>query len=363
MANKRAFKVERLASWLIVLAIVVVCMLYFSSFLQPFVLAIVFWYCIYVVKQLIGRARFKGRRLPEWALTVVAFIVITLVVVGIVELVMMNLELIISKMPQYVANFKNLVSGLRNIEGFNLIQDRVFDRVLDFDFSPLFTGLLNSLSTLAGNIFMIIVYVAFLLAEEKLFHKKLKILLRNNAERLASMQTIIQQIDQSVQTYVNIKTLVSLLTGFLSYIILLAFDVDFPVLWAFLIFLLNFIPYVGSFVATLFPAAFAMFQYQSFWYLIWVFAAIQVVQIIVGNVIEPKWMGRTLNLSPLGVLLALAFWGMVWGILGMILSVPITSIMVIIASRIPATRFVAVWLSETGELIEKSTPHLRKPIV
>jgi predicted PurR-regulated permease PerM len=128
------------------------------------------------------------------------------------------------------------------------------------------------------------------------------------------------------------------------------FQVDFPVLWAFLIFLLNYIPYIGSFVATLLPAVFAMFQYQSAWILLWIFLAIQGVQLIVGNVLEPKVMGRSLNLSPLGVMLALTFWGVIWGVLGMILSVPITSVMVITLSRFESTKFIAVWLSETGEI-------------
>ena len=142
----------------------------------------------------------------------------------------------------------------------------------------------------------------------------------------------------------------SLLTGILTYFILLAFDVDFPILWAFLTFLLNYIPYIGSFIATLLPAVFAIFQFQSLLIFVWIFLAVQAVQIAVGNILEPKIMGRTLNLSPLGVLVALAFWGIIWGVLGMIVSVPITSILVITASRIPTLRFLAIWLSETGEL-------------
>jgi predicted PurR-regulated permease PerM len=161
---------------------------------------------------------------------------------------------------------------------------------------------------------------------------------------------ILKEVNSAVRTYVVVKTQMSLLTGLISYFILIAFGIDFPILWAFLIFMFNYIPYLGSLIATLLPAIFSIFQFQSFSIFLWVFLAIELVQILVGNVIEPKVMGRTLNLSPLGVLLALAFWGIIWGVLGMIISVPITSIMVIIASRIPSLRFVAVWLSETGDI-------------
>jgi predicted PurR-regulated permease PerM len=191
--------------------------------------------------------------------------------------------------------------------------------------------------------------VAFLLVEEKLFYKKLKLLV-TDTNRLANIERIIGQIVHAIRKYISVKTQMSLLTGIVSYLVLLLFNVDFAVLWAFIIFLLNYIPYIGSFFATLFPSAFAMFQFQSFLIFLWVFLAIQAVQVLVGNVLEPKVMGRTLNLSPLGVLLALTFWGIIWGILGMFLSVPITSIMVITFSRFPATKFIAIWLSETGDV-------------
>ena len=142
----------------------------------------------------------------------------------------------------------------------------------------------------------------------------------------------------------------SLLTGFLSYIVLLLFGVDFAFLWAFLIFLFNYIPYIGSFVATLLPSIFAVFQFGSFLPFIWIFAGVEAIQVLVGNYIEPRVMGKTLNLSPLVVILALSFWGAIWGILGMLLSVPITSIMVIIMAQFPNTRNIAILLSENADI-------------
>jgi predicted PurR-regulated permease PerM len=191
--------------------------------------------------------------------------------------------------------------------------------------------------------------VFFLIAEDNLFSRKLTMLSIDPA-RIEGFRSIVRQVHGAVRTYLVVKTAMSLLTAILSYLLLLMFGVDFPILWAFIIFLLNYIPYIGSMLATLLPAAFAVFQFQSFAMFLWVFLAIQIVQVVVGNIIEPKVMGKTLNLSPLGVLLALTFWGIIWGITGMILSVPITSVMVIIASRFASTRFIAVMLSETGEL-------------
>lgn len=343
------FRVERLASWFVILAITIFCLIYFSNFLQPIVVAIMIWYGVFELKRSLRKIKIKGWSLPVWMLTILAFLIILLFTVGIYGLITLNLELIIKKFPIYTANFKAMVANLSTIQGFEGIQERVIARLSEVDVQSIFTGLLNSLTNIAGNIFIIIIYVAFLLVEEKFFQKKLLLLVSDDSQR-RSMDRIIDQITRSIRKYISVKTQMSLLTGVVSYILLLLFKVDFPVLWAFLIFLLNFIPYIGSFFATLFPAAFAIFQFQSFFMFIWVFATIQAVQLFVGNILEPKIMGRTLNLSPLGVLLALTFWGVIWGVLGMILSVPITSVMVITLSRFSSTRYIAIWLSETGEL-------------
>jgi len=143
---------------------------------------------------------------------------------------------------------------------------------------------------------------------------------------------------------------VSLITGVLSYIALIIIGIDFAFFWAFIIFLLNFIPTIGSLVATLFPAIMALLQLGSLQSALTVLAAIGAIQIVIGNLIEPKIMGNSLNISSLVVLLALTFWGSVWGIVGMLISVPITVMMIIVFAQFPKTRSIAILLSENGEV-------------
>jgi len=344
----RSITIERVAAFAFLAGLCVTCLVYFSSFLQPLILAIMLWYLIYELRVAGGAIKIRGRHLPTWLATVLAFCIVILVIMGIIEIITYNLQLIRARSGDYLANIRVMLDNVQQIPGFEMFQRRMVDRIESFDFNPIITGLLNGISGMAGNIFLIIIYVAFLLAEQSLFARKIRLM--TNQSRLDAIQRVVSQVNSAVRTYVFVKTLMSFLTGILSYFILLLFHVDFPVLWAFVIFLLNYIPYIGSLVATLLPSAFAIFQFQSFSIFVWLFLAIQVVQILVGNILEPKVMGKTLNLSPLGVLLALTFWGMIWGVMGMILSVPITSILVIIASRFPSTRFVAVLFSETGEL-------------
>lgn len=342
-------RLGRAAAWMVVLAITVFCLQYFSAVLQPIIIAFMVWYSVYELRRLIQKVKIRERSVPAAVANIFAFGIIFLIVFGVYEIITLNLEEIIAKSPEYAANFRSMVGRLQTIEQFNDIQERVIERLKSIDVQPLLSGFLNNLTNIAGNVFVIVIYVAFLLVEEKYFQKKLRSFSKSS-EKQEKLELVIRQVVTSIRKYVLVKTQMSVLTGLLSYFILLFFQVDFAALWAFVIFLLNYIPYIGSAVATLLPSLFALFQFQSGWMFLWVFLAIQVVQFSVGNVLEPKVMGRQLNLSPLGVMIALTFWGAIWGVLGMFLSVPITSVMLIGCSRFESTRFVAVWLSETGEI-------------
>jgi predicted PurR-regulated permease PerM len=225
----------------------------------------------------------------------------------------------------------------------------ILDNLGNLDLRTYIGSVINSLSSIVGNLALIIVYVIFLLIEENFIPLKTERVF-GDPERRNTVKLILNHIGLSINKYFFVKTSMSLLTGMLSYILLLVFGVDFAVLWAFLIFVFNYIPYVGSLVATLLPAFFTIFQFASFWPFLWVLLSIEAVQILVGNYIEPKVMGKTLNLSPLVVVLALAFWGAIWGIIGMILSVPIVSVLVIIMAHFPNTRNVAIFFSERGTI-------------
>jgi predicted PurR-regulated permease PerM len=146
------------------------------------------------------------------------------------------------------------------------------------------------------------------------------------------------------------KTLICLLTGILSYIVLLLVGVDFPVFWAFLIFLFNYIPVIGSYVATLLPVIFSFLQFGSFTPGLMVLIFVGAIQVVIGNFIDPRFMGNSVNLSPLVIILSMAFWGAIWGITGMFLSVPIMVIIVIAFSKMPRFRPFAILMSGNGEI-------------
>ena len=343
-----SLQLARVFYWLGILALLVFFLDQFRSFLQPFVIAVIFWFLITDFSRLIGKIRIKDYSLPHWLRVMIAFVLILSILFFSVDLLSKNIELIISNVPEYRSKLGDLISRIGILTGVENITERVQERLLAIDFQAILSDILRVLTTFIGHFFIILVYVAFLLIESTVFNKKIGLIF--DTERFSDIQKLISKMSSSVNRYLSIKTLVSLLTGFLSYLVLLIFELEYPEMWAFLIFLMNFIPYLGSLVATLLPALFAMFQFNSYMYFIWVFVAVEAIQILVANYIEPRVMGRRLNLSPLIVILSLSFWGMLWGVVGMFLAVPLTSIILIILSHFPSTRNVALLFSEKGTL-------------
>ena len=218
------------------------------------------------------------------------------------------------------------------------------------DLGKLLSWLGGSVGSLLAELVLVVLYVAFLLAEQRHFPEKIT-RLANDEEKAAKMRLLMSQISRQVQTYIWIKTAVSLLTGIVSYIVLRLVGVDFAAVWALIIFLLNYIPNVGSALGVIFPALLTLVQFETLMPFVVVVLGLGAVQFIIGNMVEPAMMGSELNLSSFVIILSLTFWGMIWGIAGMVLSVPITVIVTIICSNFRRLHWIAILLSGDGRLM------------
>ena len=207
-------------------------------------------------------------------------------------------------------------------------------------------GVLTDFLSSAG---IILIYLIFLFIEQGYFRKKLNALVPD-IKRRSDINKILDKIGHDTRKYVGIKTLVSLMTALFSYVIMMLIGLDFAEFWAFMIFILNFIPFIGSIIATALPALLAIIQFSSFTPFFIVAGGVTGVQFIVANIVEPRLMGQSLNLSPLVIFLSLAMWGAMWGIAGMFLCVPLTVIIMIILSHFPQTKPIAIVLSKDGQI-------------
>ena len=209
--------------------------------------------------------------------------------------------------------------------------------------TSIISGTFGSFATFIGNLVLVLIFLMFMLAGRNVLTGRV-----NKAfdeDRADKFKFIINSIEDQVQHYLLIKTFISFLTGAIGGIVLFVAGMDFIIFSALLIFILNFIPNFGSVIATLFPVTIAVLKFGFSLRVVFIAAGLMVTQFVIGNILEPKITGKSLDLSPIVILISLIFWGYVWGIVGMILAVPLTSAIKIILENIPVLKPIAELIS------------------
>ncbi|KAB1160456.1 MULTISPECIES: AI-2E family transporter [Tenacibaculum] len=339
------------ANFIIITIALIATLVIGKGILIPFIFALIFWFLTREIRKTIYKIPFAKKFIPFWLSNLIVFTLIILSFGFISGIITNSISDLTTSYSKYEPNVEAIIKKLDTYFHIDIIKS-ITSVLGDFNYGSVLGNIANGISGLLGDTFMIVIYALFIFLEETSFKKKLVKMFQGKQTSYDSMQSMLSKIEFSISNYLRLKTYVSLLTGVLSYIVLLVVGVDSAPFWAFLIFLLNYIPTIGSLIATVFPAIFSLIQFGEFTPFIIVLIAVGTVQVIVGNVIEPKLFGKSLNLSPLVTILSLAVWGKIWGITGMILSVPITVIMIIIFSQFEKTKTIAIFLSENGDLEE-----------
>lgn len=210
----------------------------------------------------------------------------------------------------------------------------------------------TSVAKLATSMGMVLVYMIFMFVEQSTFHKKLAELFPNKTQH-KKMRFILSSIDENMKKYLFMKTLVSGITGIISYIWMYMLDLQFAGIWAFVIFILSYIPTIGAIIGCGLPILFAVVMGATLNELVLLSFGLIGLQLLFGNIIEPKLTGKTLNLSTLAILINLVFWGLIWGVAGMFFSVPLLVATFIITAQFDSTRWVAILLSADGKIPDK----------
>lgn len=203
-------------------------------------------------------------------------------------------------------------------------------------------AMLNGLLAAATSTAMVLVTLIFMLLEAAGLPRKIRAAMHDPDADLGRFD----QIAAKVQSYLWMKTIVSAMTGGLIYVVVLMMGVDFPVLWGLIGFLLNYIPTIGSILAAV-PACLVALVQLGFWPALGLLLAYVAINQIVGNLLEPQLMGRSMGLSPLVVFASLVFWGWIWGPVGMLLSVPLTMVVKIMLEQSDDLEWLAIMLGPT----------------
>lgn len=315
------------------------------SILLPMVIAVITVYIHVTASEWLSRQP-GGRLLPDWLRQLVvlgAFIAVIGVMGGIVGAMAGQVQ---QRLPDYLDNLTELLDSALARFGFEDMPDLtgVWSTFLNsLSLESMALNALGSFASLGGMIVVVFLYASFLLAERKYFAVKLAVALPGGGSDHAAR--MIAGINRKIGSYLATKTLINVLLGTISYIAMLLVGLDFALFWAVMIALLNYIPYVGSYVGVFFPAMLSVAQFGNLSTPIIMTSLLVGAQVGVGNYLDPKLVGREVNMSPFVVLAALAVWFALWGIPGAILAVPLTSVVLIVLEGFDSTRPIAILLS------------------
>ncbi|TNF64800.1 MAG: AI-2E family transporter [Rhodobacteraceae bacterium] len=294
----------------------------------------------------IARARIGVLRIPNWLATVTAVVLISTALIVLTSLILSQVNTILSTTLAYAERVPQAVASLFAWLGPEA-ETAIFNAVSSVNVS----GYLRSAAGQAGGLMqgtvLVILFVGFLFSERIWFGTKLTNLLKNEA-RAEEVSMIISSIMHRVNYYLLVKTVISVVTGAMTWVVAELFGLDLALAIGIMTFILNYIPNIGSIVATVAAALMAYVQLGDPAITAGLFLALAVIQFVNGNIIDPILMGRTLRLSTFGIIVSLAFWAALWGIAGMFLAVPIMVGIMIACSHVEGLRPVAILLSREG---------------
>lgn len=292
-------------------------------------------------------------KIPKFFAFFISLIIVFVIFFLLGLVIYSSIDSFAEEFPKYQVKFVNLYQHILGILKIPHHQAQTYiEQIIkqikwaevwkNFSLTSFLTSTVGSFISFLTNLFLVLLFTIYIVLGKEHFMSKIERAFPT--ERAGKIHQIIKNINLGMQKYLVTKTLISLGTGILATIILLIFGVDFALVWGLLTFLLNYIPNIGSVVATIPPILVAFFQYGSIFPAIWVAILLIATQTTMGNVVEPHIMGKSLNLSPLVVILSLIFWGFIWGPVGMVLAVPISATIQIICANIDSLKPISVFM-------------------
>ncbi len=302
-----------------------VALIYTRAVMVPFVLAIFF---TYLVSPLVDGMQTR-LRLPRWASILVALLVVVGIMILLVMLISVSARGLSDSSDIYRERLSSAAAWLFSLlDRFNvdLGQDALLDGLSQLPMGSLVRSTAGGVVNFLTSGFLVFVFSVFLLSGRQPHETRVG---------------IYKEIDSKIRRYIVTKVTTSSLTGIFVGVCLGLLGLDLAFVFGILAFFLNFIPNVGSLIAVLLPLPLALVQFDGWARIALTLALPGLVQISVGSILEPKLMGEGLELHPVSILIALVFWGLIWGVVGMLLAAPITAVLAIVLGRFETTRPIA----------------------
>lgn len=324
-----------------------------SSILLPIVIAMFLFMLLNPILN-----RLDGTRIPRLLSTLIVMILVVLVSAVFIYVLFLIVNMLLSKLPYYAMRVNEIDMLISQYIAPLLGMDGAEFSIIDYLDINWYTLAIQSLSSFSSSIIdlfsdwmLVFLYLLFILLERSSFPEKIMSVL--SPEKALRVSKLSMKINRQIAKYIFLKLMISLITGFLFYAVAILTGLDFALAWGVLATILNFIPTIGSIIVTAGTIIMAVIQFMPSWITVLYIAVLMIsIEMIMGNIIDPKLQGVKLNISPLVILISLAFWGYIWGLAGMFLAVPITSTLQIFMANIPSLKGIAVILS-TGKIREE----------
>jgi len=345
------------ASLLFLASMALVALLYITrDLLAPFALAIFIWLIIDAFARWMDNL---SPKFPYWLALTIAVLTVVGLMVGFIFVIVDTVGDVVRDADRYEKRLSEIFAWIAEKTGRENLSFKTLNQSFGLT-EKIQSGLGTFASTIQGvlsEFFLIALYVVFLFAAQSSFPKKMDDLFPNETRR-GQASKVGERIRYSIEKYLSVQTIISLMQTVVSYVGMTALGLDNALFWALVIFVLNYIPIVGGLAAVLLPCLFAIVQFDSPGRIALLAGILFGAQFIIGNTIQPKMMGDSMNLSALVVILALSVWSALWGGVGAFLSAPLTVIIMIILAQFPTTRWIAVLLSADGnpDMEEETEP-------
>lgn len=344
---------QRAALWAIVLAATIYLLVAGRGLLLPFVLGIVLWYMIDALADTFSQERLGRLRLPQPVALAAAVLLIGGLFWVVGRTIGRNVQAVIAAVPSYETRLTHLIEQVTRAAGLEQAPT-LSELVARVSLAETVGSVAGAAATVVSYAGLILIYTLFLFVEQVHFRRKLAALFHGDGQE-ARVRAVLSRIDREIRLYIRIKTTLATITSALAYAVMSSVGVDFAAFWAVMVFFFYYIPTIGSILAIVAPALLTLIQFDTLQPFLIVLLVFGTIQIVTANVIEPAIMGRSLNLSPLVVIVSLVVWGTIWGVVGMFLCVPIMVVALIVLAQFETTRPVAVLLSADGRIPESPT--------
>jgi AI-2 transport protein TqsA len=328
---------------------------WFRDLLTPLALAIFLWLVIDGFADGIGR---WAPIIPRKLALVVAFLIVLMGLAGVIAVIAENAAEFATRTAAYQSRLNEVIAqghALLRLQGEPPTVGQLFSRANP---SRFLGDIANALQGVTSQSLFVLIYMACLFAAQATFPRKLDAIFPEKAAR-AQARHVAGQVRETMEQYLWVQTATGVMIAAASWLVFMAIGLDNALFWALITFLFSYVPVLGGALGSLLPALFALVQFPTIAPALIVLGGTQAIQFVVGNLIQPRMTGDSLNISILVVFLSLALWGFIWGIPGMFLAVPLTVMLMIVLNQFASTRWIAILLSADGR--PQGAPRPRKP--